>query len=122
MSDTHAPFLRAAIAAAAQAVKNGNHPFGAVLVVDGTIRVTAENAVGTTHDNTQHAELRLVQAAASLCSRPEMARAVLYTSTEPCAMCAAAIYWAGVRTVVYSCRATTLEDEAEPLHRDFWRR
>ena len=94
-------YLIDAVALAASAREHGNHPFGALLVtVDGTV-VRAENTVLTSGDPTGHAETNLVRAAAHL-GAERLATSTLYTSTEPCAMCCGAIFWAGVRTVVYA--------------------
>lgn len=87
---------------------HGNHPFGALLVAaDGTV-VRAENTVLTSGDPTGHAETNLVRLAATSLSVEELATSVLYTSTEPCAMCCGAIFWAGVGTVVYALSGEAL--------------
>jgi tRNA(Arg) A34 adenosine deaminase TadA len=88
--------------------RHGNHPFGAVLVADDGTVVEGENTVVTTGDPTGHAELNLVRAAAAALTPDRLARSVLYTSTEPCAMCSGAIYWAGVPRVVYALPEQTL--------------
>jgi len=96
--------LRAAIAAAASARARGNHPFGAVLVnPQGQQLFAAENTVVTEHDVTGHAESNLVRMAAKQMNAEDLADCTLYTSTEPCPMCAGAIYWAGIGRVVYAC-------------------
>jgi tRNA(Arg) A34 adenosine deaminase TadA len=94
---------------AASARKNGNHPFGALLV-DGTghVILTAENTALTTHDPTRHAELNLVQLACGTIPPDTLAKATLYTSTEPCIMCCGAIHWARISLVVDGCSAKTL--------------
>jgi tRNA(Arg) A34 adenosine deaminase TadA len=97
---------------ARSATAKGNHPFGALLVLDSKIILEAENAVIVSGDSTQHAELRLISEACRLYSRAELSRATLYSSTEPCAMCAGAIYWAGIRHVVFGCSAKRLGDIA----------
>lgn len=74
----------------------------------------AENTVNTASDVTRHAELNLVSQACQTLSAEDRARATLYTSTEPCAMCAGAIYWAGIKSVVYACPASTLAEIAGP--------
>lgn len=107
LGDTE-PFMRQAIALAEQAVDHGNHPFGALLVKDGAVLLTAENSVHTEHDATRHAEMNLVSAATRQFDLETLAASVLYTSTEPCAMCAGAIMWGGIGTVVYGCSAETL--------------
>ena len=105
----HEQFIRQAIELAASARKNGNHPFGALLV-DGTgsVILTAENTALTTHDPTRHAELNLVQLACAKLPADTLAKAILYTSTEPCIMCCGAIHWARIPSVVYGCSAKTL--------------
>ncbi len=110
--EEHLHFIEETYRLARQAVANGNHPFGALLVYNGEIVLTAENSVHTQDDMTRHAELNLVQRAAQALSPEVRAGAMLYTSTEPCAMCSGAIYWAGYRTVVYGTAETTLAAHA----------
>src|SRR5665213_3369163 len=89
---------------ARRAREDGRHPFGA-LVVNERGRVIAEalnNAVRPAGDPTQHAELNACAAAAELLTEEELATCTLYTSTEPCAMCAGAIYWTGIGRVVFA--------------------
>lgn len=95
--------LLAAIALAQQARDHGNHPFGALLATAaGEVLGEAENTVLTDHDVTRHAELNLVSQASRTLTPDQLATATLYTSTEPCAMCAGAIYWSGITRVVYA--------------------
>jgi tRNA(Arg) A34 adenosine deaminase TadA len=95
-------FLLMAIDLASHARRGGNHPFGAVLVIGGEAVLTAGNTVVTEQDATGHAETNLVRLASRTYSRDELARATLYTSTEPCAMCAGAVYWSGIGRVAYA--------------------
>ena len=95
-------FLRLSFAVARRSLTHGNHPFGCI-VVDGKGAVVLEqgNAYWPDHDMTGHAE-RVIATRASTRFRPaELADATLYTSAEPCAMCAGAAYWAGIGRVVY---------------------
>lgn len=101
-------FLRRAIELAAAARSRGNHPFGALLVLDNSLMLTAENSVVTNHDPTAHAETNLIRRAVKEIDPQRLARSVLYTSCEPCAMCVGAIYWAGVRKLVYALAAEEL--------------
>ena len=95
-------FLRRALTVAAAARARGNHPFGAILVgPDGQILLEAENSVTTARDATAHAERNLMSAASRRFDRALLARSTMYTSTEPCAMCAGSVYWTGVRRVVF---------------------
>jgi tRNA(Arg) A34 adenosine deaminase TadA len=97
-------FLRQAIELAAAARAHGAHPFGALIVDEhGQILVTARNnAVRPKGEPTQHAERLACTKAAKLFSDQVLAKSTLYTSTEPCAMCAGAIYWTGIGRVVYA--------------------
>jgi tRNA(Arg) A34 adenosine deaminase TadA len=94
--------LRRAFDVARRAQANGNHPFGALLAgPDGAVLLEQENGYLPERDMTAHAE-RLLASAASRRFRPdELARCTVYMSAEPCAMCAGAIYWAGIGRVVY---------------------
>jgi tRNA(Arg) A34 adenosine deaminase TadA len=94
--------LRRAIELARQARDHGNHPFGAVLVDHrGNVVLEAENTVRTDKDVTAHAETNLMRMASARFEPDFLERCTLYTSTEPCAMCAGAIYWGNVRRVVF---------------------
>jgi tRNA(Arg) A34 adenosine deaminase TadA len=95
-------FLRRSFDSARSAVTHGNHPFGAVLVdQNNRVLIEAENAYMPSHDGTAHAE-RLLATQACTTISPEILRsATLYSSAEPCAMCAGAIYWAGIGRLVY---------------------
>ena len=103
MNKTDLKFLRSALAVAWRAREHGNHPFGAVLVdAHNQLVLEAENTVVTGRDVTGHAETNLVRMATHLLSPDELARHTLYTSTEPCSMCAGAIYWSQIGRVVYA--------------------
>jgi tRNA(Arg) A34 adenosine deaminase TadA len=102
MVDTDLKFIHAALAVARRARDNGNHPFGAVLVDEyGRLLLEAENTVVTEGDLTGHAETNLMRMASKKYGADFLARCTLYTSTEPCPMCAGAIFWGNVRRVVY---------------------
>lgn len=95
--------LRAAIELAGKARERGNHPFGAVLADgEGNILLQAENTVITGGDFSGHAELNLARAAAKKFPPERLAQCTLYASTEPCPMCAGAIFWANLGRVVYA--------------------
>ena len=106
---SHEQLLLQAIAVARDARAHGNHPFGALLAdQDGRVLLTAENTVVTTRDVTGHAETNLVRTATVAYSPADLADTALYTSTEPCAMCAGAIYWSGIGSVIYALAETSL--------------
>lgn len=101
--------MRRSIALAREARNNGNHPFGALLTdADGRVTVEAKNTVVTDGDCTGHAELNLMRAACRTLDSVALGGSTIYTSTEPCAMCSGAIYWAGVARVVFGLRESEL--------------
>lgn len=100
--------VRQAIELAAEARAAGDHPFGALLAVDGQVVLTARNSVHTDRDPTAHAETNLVHQALRRLTPDQIARSVLYASCEPCAMCVGKIYWAGIRSIVYALPAGEL--------------
>lgn len=94
-----------------------NPPFGAVLALaDG--RVTEGwNHVYSDNDPTLHGELWLIRHTIDTLALDWRARdqaaiegATLYSSTEPCAMCAAAMFWTGIRRIVYGCSSECLAE------------
>ena len=114
--DVHEPFARQAIELSRQARLAGNHPFGALLALDGKVVLTAQNTVTTDRDPTAHAETNLVTKAIRSLSSDQIRRSVLYTSCEPCAMCVGKMYWAGIRSIAYALPA---EELAALAGRDF---
>ncbi len=101
--------LSRAIELARQARAGGNHPFGALLVdARDDVVLEAENTVTTENDCTNHAELNLVRAAGHRLDPTSLDGCTLYTSTEPCAMCAGAIYWSGIGRVVFALSTEAL--------------
>ncbi len=97
-------FLRHAIALSHQVRRQGKHPFAA-LVVDAAGQIVAEagnDSLPPDGDPTRHAERVAAALAARQRSPAALAGATLYSSAEPCAMCAGAIYWCGIGRVVYA--------------------
>jgi tRNA(Arg) A34 adenosine deaminase TadA len=89
------------IAMALRSREEGNHPFAA-MVVDANGNVLAEAMNDIHADCTSHAELVAVRKASSKFTAAQLRDATLYSSAEPCAMCAGAIYWSGISRVVYA--------------------
>jgi tRNA(Arg) A34 adenosine deaminase TadA len=98
----HATFLRRSFDVARRARMHGNHPFGVILVsAAGEVLIEAENGYLPDRDMTAHAERLLATQASKQFDRQVLAGSTLYTSAEPCAMCAGAIYWTGIGRVVF---------------------
>jgi tRNA(Arg) A34 adenosine deaminase TadA len=95
-------FLRRCFDVARRSLAHGNHPFRAILV-DSSRKVLIESESGymPAHDGTPHAERLLATEACRSLGREELASATLYSSAEPCAMCAGAMYCADVGRLVY---------------------
>lgn len=95
--------LRRCFALAEQARAVGQHPFGS-LITDENDCILAEGRNESrppTGEPTRHAEMVAVSVAARKFPPGQLAKATLYTSTEPCCMCAGAIYWANIGRVVF---------------------
>lgn len=115
MNPTDLQHLRTAIEVARQAREHGNHPFGAILVDENNqVLLQAENTVVTGRDCTGHAETNLMRLASQRFAPETLATCTLYTSTEPCAMCAGAIHWGNVRRVVYALSEEALYEIIGP--------
>ena len=95
-------FLRRTFEVARRSLSHGNHPFGAILVDQhGSVLIETENGYMPSQDATAHAERLLATKACTTLSPDVRKGATLYCSAEPCAMCAGAIYWAGIGRLVY---------------------
>jgi tRNA(Arg) A34 adenosine deaminase TadA len=104
-------FLRRSFDLGRAAVDHGNHPFAAILVDgDGKVLLEQENGYMPSHDATAHAERLVATIACTSFSAEVLARSTIYSSAEPCAMCAGAIYWAGIGRLVYGLSEHRLRD------------
>ncbi len=99
---SHEYYLRRAIEISREARAAGNTPFGALLVnKDGDIVMEQGNIEITDKICTGHAEATLAARASHEFTKDFLWDCTLYTTAEPCAMCAGAIYWANIGRVVY---------------------
>lgn len=95
--------LRRAIAVAARAITLGDAPYGSLLAdADGAILIEAHNTVRRDNDISAHPELKLARWAARELDPEAAARTTLYTSCQPCQMCAGGIVRSGLGRVVYA--------------------
>ncbi|MEJ2858022.1 MULTISPECIES: nucleoside deaminase [unclassified Saccharothrix] len=95
--------LRRAIELAAEAREGGNPPFGSLLVgPDGAVLVEERNSSITDFDITAHPELKLARWAARGLDAETAAGTTMYTSCEPCGMCAGALARSGLGRVVFA--------------------
>jgi len=101
MSDDN-EFLRKAVEIAMSGISTGGGPFGAVITKEGRMIAGSNNRVVLNADPTAHAEILAIREAARFTGTHELDGCVLYTSCEPCPMCLGAIYWSGIKRVVYA--------------------
>lgn len=95
--------LRRSLAVARRSMENENLPFGCLLAdADGNVLEEGENTVITAEDSIGHCEINLIHRLAGKYSTTFLNNCTLYASTEPCPMCAAAIFWSGIGRVVYA--------------------
>ncbi len=105
--DAH--FMRQANRWALTARERGNRPFGAVVVSSsGEVLIEAYCNTTETGDSTGHAETNAVRQPSPKVSREVLADSTLYSSAEPCVMCAGAIFWAGIGRVIFGIDAVRL--------------
>jgi tRNA(Arg) A34 adenosine deaminase TadA len=94
--------LRRSFELAALAREMGNLPFASILVdADGHVLLEAQNTSITSANPIHHAELNLVHQACLTIRQEILKNCTVYASSEPCPMCAAAIFWSGIRRVVF---------------------
>ncbi len=97
--------MRVALAEARRNLRRAaGGPFGACVVKDGRVVAAARNTVLERRDPTCHAEVSAIRLAARRLGSHELAGCTIYSTTEPCPMCFAAIHWAGIETLVYGTR------------------
>jgi guanine deaminase len=117
-------FMRRALALAEKAalIDCTGGPFGCIIVKDGEIISEGSNHVVTENDPTWHGEMEAIRNAAKKLGTFSLAGCTLYTTGEPCPMCAGAIFWARIDRVVY---ASTIADalqygnfDDQPIYED----
>jgi tRNA(Arg) A34 adenosine deaminase TadA len=77
-------------------------PFGAVVVKDNKIIAEGMNRVMASHDPTWHGEIEAIRLACITLQSPRLTGCTLYTISDPCPMCVAASYWAGIEQIYFS--------------------
>ena len=94
-------FMREALKEAQKAFDLGEVPVGAVLVLDGEIIARAYNKVEIDNDATSHAEALCIKMASAFLKNWRLLNTTLYTTLEPCSMCAGALLLSRVSRVVW---------------------
>lgn len=110
LSEQDVVYLERTIELARNAKAAGNYPFGALLVdAQGQILIEVENRQVASPDCTGHAETSVARTASKKYAASYLKTCTLYSSCEPCAMCAGAIYWSNIGRLVYACSEAALK-------------
>ncbi|HSB09986.1 MAG TPA: tRNA adenosine(34) deaminase TadA [Blastocatellia bacterium] len=97
-------FMREALAEAEAAGEDGEVPVGAIVVLEGQLIGRGRNAVIGTNDPSAHAEIVALREAARAIGNYRLTGSTLYSTIEPCAMCAGALVHARVARLVYGAK------------------
>jgi len=98
---THKNFMDLALEQAKACEARGEIPVGAVIIRDNQVVVRAGNRIVELKDTTAHAEVLAIRAASEILGNERLIDCDLYTTLEPCTMCAAAISYARIRRLYY---------------------
>lgn len=90
--------------------KFGKYPMGAVVVKGNKIISRSYNGLPDDIDPTAHAEILAIKKAAKKLGTRFLGDCILYTTNEPCAMCAGATVWANMKGIVFGANVTDLEN------------
>lgn len=109
MIEDDARWMDVALDMARAAVASGNTPVASVIVQDGVKLGEGDNQATSRRDPILHGEIVAIQDACRRLGRADLAGATLYTTMEPCPMCAWAIVAAGIKRVVLGARHVDLQ-------------
>ncbi|MEQ9090460.1 MAG: tRNA adenosine(34) deaminase TadA [Balneola sp.] len=99
--NTHQQHMAKALVLAEQAFEEGETPVGAIVVKDNMIIGKGYNQVEKLNDPTAHAEMIAISAACETLGNKYLKGCTLYVTLEPCPMCAGALVWSKIDTIVY---------------------
>jgi tRNA(adenine34) deaminase len=94
-------YMRLALAEAVKAAERDEVPVGAVIVAGKSVIARAHNLTETLNDPTAHAEMQAITAATAHLGGKYLTDCSIYITVEPCVMCAGALAWSQISTVVY---------------------
>lgn len=100
-SNIHEMYMKMALNEAVAAYEKGEIPVGVVVVCKNRIIARGHNLTETLNDVTAHAEMQAITAAANMLGGKYLQGCTVYVTLEPCVMCAGALGWAQIDTLVY---------------------
>tara|TARA_B100001741_G_scaffold267003_1_gene233045 strand:- start:506 stop:952 length:447 start_codon:yes stop_codon:yes gene_type:complete len=103
MIDKDIFFMKKALIEAKKAEDEDEVPVGAIIVYDDKIIAKAHNMCVKLCDPTAHAEMQAITAACNYLDSRYLENCIMYTTLEPCVMCAGALFWSKIDAIVYGC-------------------
>lgn len=103
-------FMRLALSEAGK----GDSPYGAVIVKDNEVVALAHNTVMQDKDPSAHAEINVIRILTNKLKNTSLSGYTIYTTGEPCPMCATACVWAGITEIVYGASIQDLIEANQP--------
>lgn len=107
-------YMELALEQAKLAKKMGDFPFGAVIVCNGEVVGEGKCENGTIGDVTDHAEMNALRKACRKLGKNKLDDCTIYSTNEPCPMCAAAIFQAKIPKVVFGVTRDDLPNFLRP--------
>lgn len=98
---------------AIEEARKGDAPYGAVIVRDGSLLASGFNTTSRDSDPTAHAEVNAIRAATNSLNARSLEGCTIYTTGEPCAMCAGAVVWANVARIVFGASVQQLAEAGQ---------
>jgi tRNA(adenine34) deaminase len=115
-AEEHEYWMHQCIALGKLALEKGNPPVGAILISGGNIISTAEEEAHTSGDVTDHEEMLVLRKALHLLNNASRKEMPLYTTHEPCVLCAYAIRHYRIGTIVFGCQVPYVGGYSSKYH------
>jgi tRNA(adenine34) deaminase len=96
-------YMKKALIEAQKAESEDEVPVGAIIVHNEKIIAKAHNMCIRLCDPTAHAEMQVITAACNYLDSRYLEKCTIYTTLEPCIMCAGALFWSKIDALVYGC-------------------
>lgn len=93
-------YMKIAVEEARKSLREGNHGFGAVIILDGELICQTHDKEVTLQDPTSHAEMEAIRLASTILNG-KLTGCAMISTHEPCPMCSSAIVWSGISQVIY---------------------
>ena len=96
--------MREALKEAKKGFSEDEVPVGSIIVYDNTIIAKGHNMCETLCDPTAHAEMQVITSACNYLQSKYLDKCIMYTTLEPCIMCAGALFWSKIGQIVYGAK------------------